>query len=213
MLISAILLLLANICASAPHAHKNYHENKLFARTPLSATTSSPTVASSGLLDIYATFLSGSASPCSQTACATASPSHSLNKCPTENNTSYSLKPGVDTYTVICDVDFVSQNIYPFVLATSFEACLTQCEEFNLKSANGGPRCAGFVYAPERVNDTDDCYLKSALNSAVPATISLIGATIGTATSAATSLTISATTGRLRVSKSPYKRYVKANIG
>jgi hypothetical protein len=213
MLISAILLLLPSIGTSAPHAHNHYHENKLFARATLSTTTDSPTTTSSGLLDNYAAFLSGSASLCSETACATASPSNTLNRCPSENNTSYSLKPGVETYTVICDIDFVSQNIYPFVLASSFEACLTQCEEFNLKSANGGPRCAGFVYAPERVNDADDCYLKSALTNPVPATISLIGATIGSSTSAATSLTSSATTGMLSCPYSLNNRRMNANIG
>jgi hypothetical protein len=199
MLISAVLLLLPNICTSAPHARK-HHENNLFARTTLSNAITSPTATSSGLVDNYGTCLAGSASPCSGTACATANPSPSPIICPAENNTSYSITSGVGTYTVVCDVDFVDQNIYPFVLATSFEACLTQCEEFNLKNASGGTRCTGFVYAPERANDANDCYLKSSLNSAIPATISLIGATLGTATSTVTSLTLSTTTSKIRFS-------------
>jgi len=202
MLISVILLFLPNICISAPHAHKHSHDNKLFARAIPSATAASLTATSSGLLDSYGTFLTGSASPCSGTHCATATPSPSPTRCPAENNTSYNLTPGIDTYTVICDVDFVGQNIYPFVLATSFEACLMQCEEFNLKSANTSIRCAGFVYAPDRVSDADDCYLKSSLKSAVPATLSLIGAILGTDTGTATSLTSSATTSKPHISYS-----------
>ena len=55
---------------------------------------------------------------------------------------------------------------------------MSQCETFNLEHQNSSNRCAGFVFAPERVRDADDCYLKSSLSSAVPATLSLIGATL-----------------------------------
>ena len=187
MLLSIVLLLLPDLCASAPHTHQHRHEDKVFARTALSTFTTSLTATSSVTLDGYGTFISGSASPCLGIACATATPSIPSRICPTENNTSDSLTPGTNPYTVVCNVDYVNQNIYPFVLATSFEACLAQCEEFNLKNADGEVQCAGFVFAPERVNDADDCYLKSSLESAVPATISLIGAALATTTSTAVS--------------------------
>ena len=204
MLISAILLLLPSLCASAPHAHQHPHDNKLFARLALTTTITSVTATSSVTGYGYGTFISGSVSPCQgTTTCATATPSTSSNICPAENNTSYSSTPGFNNYTFICDVDYVNQNIYPFVLATSFEACLAQCDEFNLKNVDGDPQCAGFVYAPGRVNDVDDCYLKSSLNSAVPATISLVGATLVTATSTARSMMSSANTGKFGLSSPP----------
>jgi hypothetical protein len=216
-LVSAILLVLAHICTSAPHARQHYHHHELLARTAaLSATTTTTTMttttyrtapsssfSSSGppLDGYYGTYLAGTAFPCSGTACATARPSSSPSPSSpifcvattTTNNTSFG------PYAIICDVDFVGQNIYPFVLASSFEACLAQCDQFNLKHAHtGSTRCAGFVYAPGRVNASDDCYLKSSLNSAVPATISLIGATLGTLTG--TAISVSSTAG---TSKAP----------
>ena len=41
-----------------------------------------------------------------------------------------------------------------------------------------GPRCSGFVFAPDRIHDADDCYLKSTLDHPSSATIHLVGATI-----------------------------------
>lgn len=198
---SAILLVLANICTSAPHAHQHNHD-ELLARTALSAATTYPPATSSGLLEGYDVYLTGSAIPCSGTACATASPSPAPISCPAIANASFSITPDVGTYTVICDIDFIGQNIYPFVLATSFEACLAQCEEFNLETVNGSTQCAGFVYAPGRVNDADDCYLKSSLNSPVRATISLIGATLGAATSTTTSFASTTNTSKFQLSYS-----------
>lgn len=155
----------------------------------------------SSLLDGYGVYLTGPAFSCFGPACATASPSPSPIICPAKTNASFSITADVNiTYTVIRDIEFVWQNIYPFVLATSFEACLTQCEESNLQNANGSTRCAGFVYAPGRVNDADNCYLKSPLNSPIPATISLIGATLGTATSTTIMLTSTTSTSKFQSS-------------
>ncbi len=179
MLISAIILLLPTLCASVPHAHKHRHDLKLFARDSPSTTTAALTMISS---TDYGFSLSGTATPCSGSNCATPIALPPSVTCPSSNGTAYTSTPQDDHYTIICDIDFIGQNIYPFVLATSFDDCITQCEDFNLHSANGDTRCAGFVFAPERVNDADNCYLKSALNSAIPASISLVGATIGTST-------------------------------
>lgn len=166
------LLLLLPFVHGALHGHKYHHEDQLIARaTPslLSLATSSVVVAD------YGPIFSGTATPCSGPACATAVPT-SAKMCPAKNNTGLSGFGTSQDYTVICDVDFPAQNIYPFVLAGSFEACLVQCESYNKKSKDGS-HCEGFVFAPERVELGDDCYLKSSLDRPFPATIPLVGAT------------------------------------
>jgi hypothetical protein len=105
-----------------------------------------------------------------------ASLSHSQNSC-TIPYATQTITPDGYTYDAICGVDFIGQNIYPFLLTSSFEACMEQCDLVSQSDGDGVTQCVGFVYAPERSHDVDDCYLKSALNSAVPATISLLGAT------------------------------------
>ena len=186
MLISAILLLLPNLCASVPHVHKHHHGPKLFPRDNPSIPTAALSTTSSSLSTDYGFSLSGTASPCSGSNCATPTALPASVTCPASNGTAYISTAQNDHYNIICNVDFIGQNIYPFVLATSFDDCMTQCENFNIHNANYNTRCAGFVFAPERVNDADDCYLKSAFNSAVSATISLIGATTVTPTATST---------------------------
>ena len=77
---------------------------------------------------------------------------------------------------ILCDVDFPGQDIYPFILAQSFDECHTHCNSFN--EISNGTRCVGFLFAPERVNGSDDCYLKKSLNNPTPAEIRLIGAVL-----------------------------------
>lgn len=174
MLVSVVLFLLPDLCGAAPHAHKHRHDPKPFARE---ATTA----ASFSLDNISSISLSGSASPCSGSSnCATPTVSPPSVTCPSSNNTVYVASAQDANYTVICDIDFVGQNIYPFVLASSFEDCMTQCESFNQENIDGQTRCAGFVFSPGRVHDVDDCYLKSALASAMHGTIPLEGATLAT---------------------------------
>jgi len=91
-------------------------------------------------------------------------------------------------WTMLCDTDFFAQDLYPFLLAKSFENCLNYCEAYNKEHGEG--RCAGFVFAPERSNLDDDCYLKSSLDNAIyPATLHLLGAALlsNTVTSAVVS--------------------------
>ncbi|KAJ9609177.1 hypothetical protein H2200_006949 [Cladophialophora chaetospira] len=80
-------------------------------------------------------------------------------------------------YAVICDIDFPDQNFYPFLLSASFDECLEHCEAINEDPETEFP-CAGFVFAPGRINGADDCYLKSSLNNPVSASIHLVGATV-----------------------------------
>ena len=95
------------------------------------------------------------------------------------NGWPYTESPGGNNWTLNCDIDYPGQNIFPFTTVSDFLTCLLQCDNHNQLGLQ--PSCAGFVFAPERVNDADDCYLKYSLNSPGPATIHLIGATsIGT---------------------------------
>jgi hypothetical protein len=81
-------------------------------------------------------------------------------------------------YTLICDIDFPAQNIDRFVLAGSFDECVTQCDAYNDKNLIEG-RSAEFVFAPNRFCKADDCWLKSALSAPIyPATMHLVGAMI-----------------------------------
>ncbi|KIW15360.1 hypothetical protein PV08_05406 [Exophiala spinifera] len=121
--------------------------------------------------------------PCLNGPCATAIPPLEKLSCYAVNGTVFFNN--ATNYTLLCDVDFPAQNIYPFVLAGSFSECLEQCESFNRKNVSG-TRCVGFVFAADRLHDADDCYLKSSLNEPIPATIHLVGATMATSTSACT---------------------------
>lgn len=173
-LMLAAPLFFLSVVDGATHGHKHHHGDKVIGR----ATTSSPfsltvsTVTPAG----HGSFLQGSATPCSGTVCATAVPASSK-LCPANNETAWTESSTAQDYAVICDVDFPAQNIYPFALAGSFEACMAQCESHNEKNIDSDIRCVGFVFAPERIHYSDDCYLKSSLDSPSSATISLIGAT------------------------------------
>ena len=156
----------------ATHGHKHHHDDTVIARatTPtVSLVTSTVTIGGSGSL------LQGAATPCSGSGCATAVPTSKI--CPAGNETAWTEIATAQNYTVICDVDFPAQNIYPFVLAGSFEECMAQCESYNAENTGRDVHCEGFVFAPERVYSADDCYLKSSLDHPFPATIPLVGAT------------------------------------
>jgi hypothetical protein len=172
-LMLTILLFFLAFGECATHGHKHNHGDKVIARASVSPLSlASPTLSIAG----YGSSVDGAATPCSGSACATAVPtSHDL--CPAANNTAWTEFPTAQNYSVICDVDFPAQNIYPFILARSFEACMAQCETYNAKNGGKGIQCQGFVFAPERLHFGDDCYLKSSLNDPSSATISLIGAT------------------------------------
>jgi hypothetical protein len=169
MLIATILSFL-NLCAGKPlliHKHRRFHG---LAGRDVATAASSTT--------IYYASATAAATPCSGADCTAATPVSINLNCGAANGTTYTKVPEMDNYTMICNIDFPAQNIYPFVLAGSFEECLSQCEKVNHQDT--GTHCAGFVFAPERIGDADDCYLKPSLNQPNPATISLIGATLTT---------------------------------
>lgn len=163
-----IFLSFLNLSTSQPPRIRKHGQFQRLAGRDI-ATKSASTVK-------YMIRMTSAATPCSGADCAVATHVPMNLDCADANGTAYMEVPEMDKYTIICNIDFPAQNIYPFVLAGSFEECLSECEKFNNQST--GAHCAGFVFAPERVNDADDCYLKSSLNQPGPATISLVGATL-----------------------------------
>jgi hypothetical protein len=100
--------------------------------------------------------------------------------CGSINGTTFlSSSPDGTQYTFLCDIDFPGQDIYPFHLTTSFDECVTLCEEYN-KNVSNHDHCAGLLFASDRIMGVDDCYLKSSLNNATPASIHLLGGMINT---------------------------------
>jgi hypothetical protein len=190
-LMLAVLLFLVPVVPvvdGAVHGHRHHRrDDKGKAAStilPLSLETAAVTPAVTPAATLAATpvgdaaLFEGPATPCSGVfqGCATAVPDSAL-MCPRRNQTAWTESSTAQKYTITCDVDFPAQNIYPFVLAGSFEECMKQCESFNAKNSAGRVRCEGFVFAPERILFSDDCYLKSSLNHPSSATIYLIGAT------------------------------------
>lgn len=202
-MLAFILFSLFSIGDGAVHrGHRHHHNDKVIviarATTPaVSLITSTVTVGA------YDSILAGSATPCSGPVCVTAIPTTSR-ICPAGNQTAWTGLTTSQKYTVICEVDFPAQNIYPFVLAGSFEECMAQCESYNNDNTGGDLRCEGFVFAPERLHSGDDCYLKSSLHHPFPATISLVGAT-RLALLPSTAMPIRASTGS-GMSLSPWLR-------
>ncbi|KIX06241.1 uncharacterized protein Z518_04216 [Rhinocladiella mackenziei CBS 650.93] len=172
MLMFYVLLSLLSLSASRPHGYSYYHR--------VLAGRGSPTGITKDRIPANAkvTPLTAPATPCSGSHCTTATPLPESLPCDAANGTTFGHLPGGANYTLICDIDFPAQNIYPFILAGSFHNCLAQCESYNQKS-HPFTHCAGFVFAPDRVHDADDCYLKSSLNDPIyPATLHLVGGTV-----------------------------------
>lgn len=173
MLMVSVVLSLLSVAVPHPHGYNHIHRG-LAGRDSATPTIKYPIPANAKIVSAY----HSPASPCSGSLCTVATPFPESLPCNAANGTTFVGAPGDGTeFTMICDIDFPAQNIYPFVLAGSFDECLAQCQAYNEKNVIG-TRCAGFVFAPDRVKDADDCYLKASLNSPGPATIHLVGATI-----------------------------------
>ena len=102
--------------------------------------------------------------------------------CPAGNRTT-STSVDENKYQVICYIDYID-DIYPFRLVDSFEGCLAACDGFNI--ANTGTQCLAALFVPSRVNDADDCYLKSSLDHPTIATVDIEGAILLTPTASTT---------------------------
>lgn len=116
-------------------------------------------------------------SPCSGSQCIGAQLQEDSLACDYTNGTTLVAGNSNETWTILCNIDFYAQNIYPFILAGSFNECLDFCDQHNQQAHT--EQCAGFVFAPGRVHNENDCYLKSSVeNATYPSTIHLIGATL-----------------------------------
>lgn len=180
-----IFLFLSFFDLSASHPHDFEHSHHALAgRDRTASTTKYPIRAKAHGTSLQA----DPATPCSGVHCTTATALPGSLACSEANGTVFVDASKSTKYTLICDIDFPSQNIYPFVLASSFDDCLAQCESYNQNSTTES-RCAGFVFAPDRLHDADDCYLKSSLDNPLSATIHLVGATVVPSASTCTSKT------------------------
>ena len=93
-------------------------------------------------------------------------------QCPASNSKGFTSGSGIK-YTVACNVDY-ADNLQPFYLVSSFAGCVQKCDAYNYD--NGGVKCVAVIFVPDRVNDLDDCYLKSSLNNPVTPTGNVEGA-------------------------------------
>jgi hypothetical protein len=163
--------------------------NALAARDPARPT---PTIVNAPVMrnDIsIVPILTNPVGPCMGNTCTTAAAALHEYTCDAARD-DLSKSNNAHDFEVICNIDYPDQNIYPFILARSFENCLISCQEYN--EDHNDTQCAGLVYAPERAFGADDCYLKSSLNEPASATIHLIGATLRTSIMVATSSPTSA---------------------
>lgn len=90
---------------------------------------------------------------------AAAASSLSTSLCPANNGTVFRSSSGI-TYQTICGVDY-GDNIRPFLLVSSFEACIQKCDAHNYNTH--GVTCVAALFAPNRLSGKDDCYLKSSI--------------------------------------------------
>jgi hypothetical protein len=94
--------------------------------------------------------------------------------CPSGNGTLFNSTSG-QLYKIICDADFTHDDILPYLLVTSFQDCVRQCDNYNVQNPTG-QKCMGAIFAPSRVTYSDDCYLKFAIGFTGIPDIALYGA-------------------------------------
>lgn len=95
-----------------------------------------------------------------------------IGACPYSNSTTFQSGQS-KTYLVLCDIDFL-HNDYPFKLVDSFDSCVQACDSLNAKV--GSSQCVAALFVPSRLYDSDNCYLKYAVNNPSAATIGIEGA-------------------------------------
>ncbi|KAL8812504.1 MAG: hypothetical protein Q9223_007273 [Gallowayella weberi] len=79
--------------------------------------------------------------------------------CPDNNGTVFRSSSGI-TYQTICGINY-DDNIRPFLLVDSFEACIQKCDAYNYDTH--GVSCMAALFVPSRLHSADDCYLKSSI--------------------------------------------------
>ncbi|KAL8904984.1 MAG: hypothetical protein Q9207_002907 [Kuettlingeria erythrocarpa] len=104
----------------------------------------------------YRSWVLGGFSNPTSVAAASSQPS---SLCPANNGTVFRSSSGI-TYQTICGIDY-GDDIRPFLLVGSFEACIQKCDAHNYDTH--GVTCVAALFAPNRLSGKDDCYLKSSI--------------------------------------------------
>lgn len=79
--------------------------------------------------------------------------------CPDNNGTVFRSSSGI-TYQTVCGINY-NDDIHPFLLVDSFEACIQKCDAYNYDTH--GVSCVAALFIPSRLHSEDDCYLKSSI--------------------------------------------------
>ncbi|KAL8913567.1 MAG: hypothetical protein Q9171_001651 [Xanthocarpia ochracea] len=79
--------------------------------------------------------------------------------CPDNNGTVFRSSSGI-TYQTVCGINY-DDNIRPFLLVGSFEACIQKCDAYNYDTHGVG--CVAALFVPSRLQSKDNCYLKSSI--------------------------------------------------
>lgn len=167
MLIVLVLLSLIDLSISYPHSHFG----ALAGQEAFTSTTKSPIAGKA-----TATSHAKPVTSCSDGQCIGSSDTTTYQFCNHLGGATLDGPSGSRNFTVLCNIDFPGQDIYPFILAGSYHECYAHCDGLNQKSND--TKCAGFVFSPGRMDGADNCYLKSSLNDPTPAAIQLIGAVL-----------------------------------
>lgn len=114
------------------------------------------TVASNPNDGAYQSWVLGGFSNPTSTAAASRQPT---SLCPANNGTVFRSSSGI-TYQTICGIDY-GDDIRPFLLVGSFEACIQKCDAHNYDTH--GVTCVAALFTPNRLSGKDDCYLKSSI--------------------------------------------------
>ena len=92
--------------------------------------------------------------------------------CPATNGTTYTSAAGVQ-YQTICSINIPDQDL-PYQTVATFQDCVSACDTINSKASEDN--CLAVIFTPNRVDDTNDCYLKYAIDNATPVDALLDGA-------------------------------------
>ncbi|KAL9611503.1 MAG: hypothetical protein Q9167_003862 [Letrouitia subvulpina] len=120
--------------------------------------------------------------------------------CPGNDGIVFQSVSGI-TYQTVCGLNF-EDNIMPFLSVDSFESCIQKCDAYNYD--NHRVECVAALFVPSRINNEDDCYLKSSVDNSSPNEGTVVGAVrYKVAQSASfTAVTTVATTSQVQPSSS-----------
>lgn len=92
--------------------------------------------------------------------------------CPGDDGVVFQSISGI-TYQTVCGLNF-EDNIMPYLSVDSFESCIQKCDAHNYD--NHRVECVAALFVPSRINNEDDCYLKSSVEHSSPNEGTVVGA-------------------------------------